>query len=300
MILIIILYALLAATFPLGKELLSYTSPVYLIGLRMIIAGSMLLAYQFFTAREKLRVAREDIPAIGIIALTLIYLSYILEFWGMNLMPSFKACTLFSLAPFMTYAIGCTFFGEVWRMRKLLGLTIGFIGILPLLFTSSSLEEVVGSMLIFSWAEVAVIAAVFFYCFGWFFVRRLVKFKHYSPFTITGYSMLIGGVGAFTTALMVGNPLTFDFPLPFWGFLFAIIFIGNVAAYNLYARLLKHYSNTFISFCSVLEPIFGALLGWFFLHERISWQFYVTMVMVFIGLYVFYQEELRDTKNDIL
>ena len=49
MILIIIMYALFAASFSMGKLLLNHTSPIFLTGIRMLIAGPILLAYQFFS-----------------------------------------------------------------------------------------------------------------------------------------------------------------------------------------------------------------------------------------------------------
>lgn len=48
MIKIIILYALFASTFSLGKILLDFAPPIFLVGIRMTIAGLVLLAYQYF------------------------------------------------------------------------------------------------------------------------------------------------------------------------------------------------------------------------------------------------------------
>ena len=62
------------------------------------------------------------------------------------------------------------------------------------------------------------------------------------------------------------------------------------------AGLLKKYSATFMSFTSFLSPLFAALYGWAFFQEIISWHFYVSAVIVFTGLYIFYQDELRKQK----
>ena len=46
--LIILMYALFASSFTMGKILVSYGPPIFLTGIRMFIAGSILLIYQYF------------------------------------------------------------------------------------------------------------------------------------------------------------------------------------------------------------------------------------------------------------
>ena len=53
MVPIILLYALFATSFSMGKILLQYSPPIFLNGCRMFIAGSILLLYQYFNPREK-------------------------------------------------------------------------------------------------------------------------------------------------------------------------------------------------------------------------------------------------------
>ena len=65
----------------------------------------------------------------------------------------------------------------------------------------------------------------------------------------------------------------------------------------LYGYLLKSYTTTFLSFAGFLSPLFGALYGWVFLSEKISWHFYLSCAIVFAGLYLFYQDELTQRKE---
>jgi drug/metabolite transporter (DMT)-like permease len=72
----------------------------------------------------------------------------------------------------------------------------------------------------------------------------------------------------------------------------AIILISNIICHNIYGYLLKQYTATFIAFTGFLAPLFSALYGWAFLNERITWHFYASSFIVFIGLAIFYKEEL--------
>jgi drug/metabolite transporter (DMT)-like permease len=63
----------------------------------------------------------------------------------------------------------------------------------------------------------------------------------------------------------------------------------------LYGYLLKKYTATFLAFAGFLGPLFSAFYGWLFLSEVITWHFYLSAVLVFAGLYMFYKHELEVT-----
>ena len=76
-----------------------------------------------------------------------------------------------------------------------------------------------------------------------------------------------------------------------------MVFVSNILCHNIYAGLLRKYSATFMSFTSFLSPLCAALYGWAFFQETISWHFYLSIAIVLIGLYVFYQDELKNKKD---
>ena len=75
----------------------------------------------------------------------------------------------------------------------------------------------------------------------------------------------------------------------------SIILISAVGifCYLLYTALLHHFSATLVSFFCFLEIPFALLLGAFFLQESISYVFFISTALIALGLYLFYQEELR-------
>jgi drug/metabolite transporter (DMT)-like permease len=78
----------------------------------------------------------------------------------------------------------------------------------------------------------------------------------------------------------------------FWWLLLLFAMLTAVA-YNLYSKLLKRYSATFVAFASFLEPAFGLLYAAIFLGQPISTLSFVSLMALGLGLYLFYQEELR-------
>ena len=68
---------------------------------------------------------------------------------------------------------------------------------------------------------------------------------------------------------------------------------GNLIGYTLYSHLLKKHSATFVSLAGFSMPLFVYLLGWFFLGERLYPSFLLAALITFIGLLIFYQDEIK-------
>ncbi len=60
MILVVLVYAVLASTFTLAKAALDYAKPFFLIGFRMIMAGTLLLGYLAVTDKKSLYIKKSD------------------------------------------------------------------------------------------------------------------------------------------------------------------------------------------------------------------------------------------------
>jgi len=85
--------------------------------------------------------------------------------------------------------------------------------------------------------------------------------------------------------------------MPFLGCTLLLMIISNAICYNLYGKLLKKYSATFMSFAGFTTPLFTALFDWLKFGEVASWHFYLSATIVFGGLLIFYQEELTQNSE---
>lgn len=319
MILILILYMLLASTFTIGKAALDYAQPIFFIGMRMTIAGMILLGYLYFFNRREWKFLKKDIISFIYIATFHIYVSYILEFWALQYVASAKACFLYNLSPFITVLFSYFMFSEKMNLRKWLGLLVGFFGFLPVLMLDGQGEYSVGSFFFLSLPELCLLISAISAVIGWVVMKKLVSSELYSPIMVNGIGMLWGGLAALITSFIIEGKPALKFPsgctkislgsiLPETDFfcsyaggvlLFVIytallILIANVIFYNLYGFLLKKYTATFLAFVGFTCPLFAALFGWFFRGESVSWPFFLSVFFVFCGLYIFYREEQSD------
>ena len=298
MFLVILLYALFASVFTTAKTALEYSQPLFLVGSRMFAAGLILLVYQYLFKRDQFAIKRQDWPRFVLLGLFAIYLTNIFEFWGLQYLTSFKTCFIYSLSPFISALLSYFALNERLSLQKWGGLLLGFTGFIPILLTQTTHEEQTGLFWIFSWAELSVVGAAICSVYGWILLKQVVVDKGYTPLMANGVSMLIGGALGLSHSALVENwdPLPVTELLPFATSALVLILISNLICYNLYGHLLKRYSATFMSLAGFTTPLFTALFGWLFLGEVVTWSFYLSFVIVFSGMLLFYQEELRTRK----
>lgn len=295
MFLVILVYALFASVFTTAKTALLYASPFFLVGSRMVVAGLILLGYQYLFHKKDFRFSKADFKIILLLATFTIYLTNVFEFWGLKYLTSFKTCLIYSLSPFLSALLSYFALNERLTPKKWAGLSIGFLGVIPILLNQTASEEQTGQLFFFSWAELAVVMAAVCSVYGWILLKKTVGERGYSPVMANGLSMLIGGSFALVHSALFENwnPLPVTEYGPFLLCALILIIVSNLICYNLYGHLLKRFSATFMSFAGLTTPLFTALFGWFFLGEVASSAFYLSFSLLSAGLILFYQEEIK-------
>lgn len=297
MIDVILLYLLLASIFPLGRIAVTTAQPIFFTGIRMTLAGIVLVGYFYLRHPKQFKeyTKLKYFHLWVILALFNIYLTNVLEFWGLQTLPAAKACFIYNLSPFFAAFFSYLIFGERMTPKKWIGLVIGFVGFFPILLHNTKAEKLLGGISFLSWAELALLGAAIATALGWIIMRHTIRRISYPPILSNGISMLLGAVMIFPTSLLLEQwkPLPIYNYNQFLIYLVLIAFISNVLGYNLYAFLLRKYTATFLSLAGFMSPLFAACMGWIFLGETVSWHFFVSAVAVFCGLFIFYQEELR-------
>lgn len=296
MILVIFLYALCASSFTIAKAVLSYSAPIFFVGVRALLAGIVLSIYAWAYGIS-LRVDRKDMVDLSIITIFGLYIAYVFDLWSLQFMSSFKSAFFFNLSPFITALLSYFFLGEYVRKKQWLGLLIGFCAMVPIVMQSAPIEG--AALLSISIPELVLLTSVIASCMGWIFMKRLLR-KGYHFISLNAVSMIGGGLLALSTSALfeewlLQSPVTNL--AAFISLTVAVILVCNVFFSNLYGYLLHRYSATFLSFAGFMCPIFTALFGAIFLHEQVTWHFVLGTIGVFIGLYLFYQDELVTVVN---
>ena len=237
---------------------LQYSPPIFLTGFRMALAGVLIMSYLLIAKRTSLKINRKQLLSLSVLAFFSIYLTNVLEFWGLQYLTAAKTCFLYSLSPFFAALFSYLHFKEKMNSRKWLGLLIGFVGFMPVLLSQSGSEELWTAFSFFSWPTLAVMGAALCSVYGWVLLRLLVKDSEVSPAMANATSMLIGGAMALFHSFFVDswNPLPVAIVnlTPFLKSTLALTVISNLICYNLYGYLLKRYTATLPLFRGSLKP----------------------------------------------
>lgn len=295
--LVVFMYAAWSSVFSIGKLVLESSPPIFLTGFRMFFAGVILLGYLFVKDRSSLKIGKKQVLPLIALAVFSIYLTNVLELWGLQYLTAAKTCFIYSISPFFAAIFSYFHFGERMNFKKLVGMLIGFIGFIPVLRMQTGSEDLFNAFSIISWPELAIMGAALFSVYGWILLRIIVKEQTLSPIYANGYSMLIGGVMAFAHSFFIDSwpptPVINNHFFPFIRGIVLMIFVSNILCFNLYGYMLKRYTATFLSFVGLLSPIFASINSWIILKETLSWEILFSSSIVSFGLFLIYQAELK-------
>lgn len=301
MFLVLLMYALFASVFTIGKVGLDVSEPFFLTGVRMLLAGLAMLGWQVVANPSECRAPFKVWPLLILVAIFNVFITNAFEFWGLQYMLSSKTCLIYSLSPFAAVFLSYLFLGETMSPLKWLGMLIGIAAFIPLFANpwmqtsdqaASSLEH---------WAELALTISAVTAVIGWIFVKKLTIGMHYSALMVNAISFILGSVCCF--AVSAATETWAPFPVTDWNtFWICIVYIAlihNIICYSIYAYSLNKFSVTFIAFAGLSNPLFTAIYGWYFLSEPLTAPFFIAIAGAAIGLGLFYREEKRTSLASI-
>ncbi len=296
--LVLLLCALYGSVFTIGKFTLEYAPPLFITGGRMLLAALLLLLYQYYFHRKEFIFKREHFWPVLIMGFTSVYLTNALEFWGLQFMSSGKACFIYGFSPIATALFSYFWFSEKLTPLKCIGLSLGLFGFLPILIAhTGKMEDLSGHLGPFSYAELAMLGAATTNAIGWMTMRVIIKHRGYSPVMANATSMAVGGMFSFIHSFLVENWTPFPVSQnDFWPFLQSFLLltlVSNIVCYNLNSYLLRFFTATYLSLAGLSQPIFAAFFGYLFLSEVMSTYFWISFIAVSLGLYIYYQQELK-------
>lgn len=292
---ILIINAIFSIIFPIGKLAMVYAGPFLTIAFRMFLGGMLLLGYRYLVPDTQKHYMNPHFwRDVILLALFNVFLTNGCEFWGLRFMSSAKTSFIYNLSPFFSALFGYYYFDERMTSKKWIGLLISFIGFIPIFVMQSPQETPLHHFFIFSTAEIALLVATISLTYGWIVMQDVVRNKKFDVVLANGCSMILGGIFSGITGIFLQEHLPISTEWVYfslWILLMALL--SSCICYPLYAHLLKKYTATFMTFTGLLGPLLAAFFDWAFFGYVVSSEFYLATIIVCIGLYIFYQEELR-------
>ncbi len=302
--LIFLAFSLLASAITANKIILYALNAQFLVGIRMTLGAALLALFLYLRTRKLFDWSRvaSFFSLILVIALFTTYFPSNLKAYALTRMPSSKMAFFGTLDPFITALYSFFWFKERLTKKQWLGILLGFVGMMVLIYGSTQQEETFFSIV--SYPECAAFFAIVLSRFGWIQAQQLLKKELFSPVQLNILLMSISGIGSLVAAYLLGVTTIGTLPelpivtlLPFEPstqlglFVAWTVIIGNVLGYTLFGYALKRHSTTFIPLAGFTIPLLVQFFGWLFLAESLSLSFFIACGITFIGVLLFYLEE---------
>ncbi|MEO7174571.1 MAG: DMT family transporter [Saprospiraceae bacterium] len=187
---------------------------------------------------------------------------------------------LSSLSPIWTLVVGGALYGLILTKNHIIGVGIGLIGALSLVFTGE--QSFSGSILYAG----CVILATFLYAFSTNSVNS--KLSHLSAMEISGVAFSFIGLPALVILFQSGFIEVMQSHLHAWPSFWnicALALLGTFMASLVYFKLIKISGAVFASTVSYIIPVVAIILGSFD-GESLSFSQIFGMLCVLLGVYI--------------
>lgn len=315
-------FALLASATIANAYCLKFLPLIVVAGLRMLVAG-VILVFIFRKKSERLKFSyfKSDLALLFGISMLTMLVPALLKAYALKYLATSKAAFFGSLDPFTTALYTYFFWHERLTVQKIIGICIGFTGVLIILFARAPQEDAKIAWWVISYPEIAAFMAMAIGRLGWLCVQGLLKKDRYNAPEINGITMTLSGMATFLAPVVftfvlflagliglmqpLADPAGYAFSFVSINFdgitngpflvlaLLHTIIVGNVIGYTLYSNFLRHHSATFISLAGFSVPLYIYSFDVFRGIEPFSYTFLFAASITFTGLLIFYQSEIK-------
>jgi drug/metabolite transporter (DMT)-like permease len=256
--------------------------PLLMGGVRYLTAGLLMIAV--FAARGERLPRLNAWPALMVLGFLMIGLGNGGVVWAELTVPSGMTAVLVAMSPFWMVGIDAiTPHGERLTLRRVIGLIIGFSGIVMLVWPELRLGE--GGRPFLTGVVAAQIA-----CFGWAlgstYSRRRghTEARDENVLVTAAYEMLFGGCFLLIAGTIHGEfgSLTFN-PRSGSALVYLIVF-GAICGFAAYAYALKHLPVATVSLYAYVNPVIAVALGTLILKEPFNVRLGVAAAVVLVGM----------------
>lgn len=252
--------------------------PLTIVTLRVGIAAFTLWAIAMMIGLRPPKSAKVWASFLGMGLLNNV-IPFVLIVWGQTQIASGLASILNAATPvFAVVVAGVLLPDEQPTPLKLLGVTLGFIGVVVMIGVPALNGE--NNFL----AQVAIVAATLSYAFAGVYGRR---------FKSLGVNPVITAAGQVTASTFILLPMalyvdgtidTNTISVSTWTAIAGLAIVSTAFAYVLYFRILEQAGATNVLLVTLLVPVSAVLLGSLFLDESLEVIHFLGMALIAFGL----------------
>lgn len=278
-IMLLILSVLWGGSFFFVEIAIKELPPLTIVTLRLVFA-SLTLWIILLSLGHRVPISLKTWTAFLLMGMLNNVIPFSLIVWGQTYITSGLASILNATTPLFTVIIaGILLTDEQITPQKLLGIIVGFFGVLVLVGTSAFIE--VGTEIV---AQIAVLGAAVSYAFAGIYGRRFKEMGINPIVTATG-QITMSAIALTPLTMLIEQPQQLKMPsTEVWLAIISLAVLSTALAYILYFRILSTSGATNLLLVTFLIPISAILLGSVFLGEGLKRDHLIGIVFIGISL----------------
>jgi len=269
---LILLAALWGASFLFMRVAAPVIGPVWLIEMRVLIAGLALLPLVLSRGNQKL--LQQEWRGLLLVGFLNSALPFTLLAYATLQLTAGMTSILNATVPIFAVVVGTAIYAEPLSLRRLLGVLLGFTGVLVLV----GLPQ--GGSTPPLWSVVAGLAAACSYVFAANLAGR--RLRH-----LPGVVFVTGSQLGAAFALLPLLPFWVPVATPGWTVVSAVVALALLStslAFLIYFQLLREVGATRTLTVTYLIPVFAIIWGIFFLDESVTLVMLLGCALVLAGV----------------
>ena len=277
-----------SSAFTSAKILVTAASPLMVLSLRFFISGLLGIALARMLG-QKIQLNRSEWTVVVIIGISqnAIYLAF--NFIAMQWIEASLAAIIASLLPLVVAAVCWVFMGEKTGLKGILGLTVGFGGVLVIMLDKLSSSNAYLGMTLCLIAVAALAGATLY-------VGRMMSLNK-NVVMIVGLQMLVGSLTLFPFSLI------FETWSIEWSTSFVLAFLYTTLVPGLFGTLIwfflvRRIGPVKAATFHFLNPFFGVLVAAFILSEPLSISDGIGVTIIMAGILLVQLSRKKIAKAD--
>ncbi|HMD21089.1 MAG TPA: EamA family transporter [Alloacidobacterium sp.] len=282
-------YFFWGSTYTAIKVGVQYLHPLVLGGMRFLIAGTLMLAFCSLRGMRVWLPARQLgwLAAIGLILLGGGNIGLV---FGETYIASGLAALLVAVMPLYVAVLSMLLpRGERLQSRGWIGLGLGFIGLIALLWPA--LRQQVEGQHQHVLGCVIVLCAAFLWAVGSILSRELKL--PVNPMVAAGWQMLAAGIASSVVAFTVGGWGASHWTRGAVGAVAYLVTFGSLVGYTAFVWLLEHVPVAKVATYAYVNPVVAVILGAMLLGEHLIPTEYAGMAAVVIAVALVTSSRIR-------
>lgn len=255
--------------------------PISIGFLRFLVATPLMLLFLPFR-RQHLSIPRKEFPWLLILGLTGVTFLYLFQFLGIKYTNASTSSVLINMNVIFIALLSVIFLHEVLTKKRIMGISLSFLGVLIIMASSISWEEFtmtnlffLGCLLIFlsafSWAVYSLVG------------KRLLE--RYDTVVITTYAFALGTLCYLPFVLPNLFSVIQQTTLSGWLAVLYLAVVCSIFGYLGWYYALKHMDASQAAVFLNFIPLFTIAMS-FFLGEPLTMVFLLGAILIIYGVYL--------------